>query len=481
MPTTLTLVALSLAAAVLLALWALARSALAHERQKSAQLAQSLAAAQAERDAQRDLAAQRHIRIAVLDTTLVEFHKNIRDRNLALDHAQSDLEASRQTVSSLQGELAKTEALHAERQARFAEFQAKLDEHLTALTRKIYDEQGPKVMGEGRQQLEQALAPLKANLAAFQNRINEVHAGDLRDRASLEATLRKELEGVLRAQSQLSADANRLTVALTGDNKMAGDWGELTLQRLLEESGLRKDTDYKLQLMVVDEGEDETKRGRPDVVVCLPENRVVVIDAKVNVASHARAMGAADPDERRSLLAEHLKSVKRQATLLATREYPEVAAEYLGKSVPDFTLMFMPTEASFAAAMDQDPGLWLWAYQKKVVIVTPFTLLTTLRVVEQLWRVERQNVNCELIVKEAASLVSKLMFSIEEFDKVEKQMDGALSTFRVAKARLSGGRGSVASKAERLVELGVKSPNRFKDRLPKTDEDEEPAPSPEPA
>ena len=470
--TTLALIILSIVCAILLTLWAMARAALTVERAGTAQLTRSLASTEADRDAQRDKAEQRHIRNAVLDTTLVEFHKTLRDRNLALDHALSDLEASRQTISSLQSEMATKEALYAERQAKFTEFQTKLDEHLGALTRKLYDEHGSKMMGEGRQQLEHALAPFKEKLVEFQNRINEVHAGDLRDRASLETSLKKELESVLRAQSQLTTDANRLTLALTGDSRSQGDWGELTLTRLLEQSGLRPNTDYKLQLVVVDEGEEENKRWRPDVVVYFPDNRVLVIDAKVSLAAHARAMGTSDPDERQALMQNHLKSIKTHVVMLANRDYPEIAAEYLKKSTPDFTLMFLPTESSFNAAMEQDPGLWLAAYQKRVVIVTPMTLLTTLRVVEQIWQADRRNKNTDEIVKEATLLVAKLGASMEEFEQVERALGGAMTLFKGAKNRLSGGRGSVASKAERMVELGVRGPNRLKDRLPKGEEDD---------
>lgn len=481
MPTLVALVVLSLVAAALLALWTMAKAALANERQRSAQLGQSLAAADADRDAQRDRATQSEVRAASLGSSLAETQKAVQERQSALDAALSRLDASRQTASGLQGELAKVEALAAERQAQFQKFQAKLDEHLAALTRKLYDEHGPKMLDEGRQQLEQALAPFKEKLAEFQNRVNEVHAGDLRDRASLETTLRKELEGVLKAQSQLSGDAQRLTLALTGDSRAQGDWGELTLQRLLEESGLRQNIDYKLQLVVVDEGEEESKRWRPDVVVYLPESRVIVIDAKCSITAHAKAMGV-DADARPALMADHLKSVKSHVAMLASREYPKVAAEYLGKGTPDFTLLFLPTEASWAAAMEQEPGLWLWAYSKKIVIVTPQTLLVTLRIVETQWRLDRQNKNTEQIVREAGLLVKRLADSMDDFEKADRAMDGALATFRAAKSRLSGGPGSVARKAQLMIELGVKASANVKETLDKADDgDDEPEQSPDPA
>ena len=363
---------------------------------------------------------------------------------------QSESTAAKLVAQRLQGEISQNEALSAERNRQFDEAQARLPAQLQAMAQQLYTEQGKAMLGEGREQLEQTLTPFKERLQELQTRINEVHANDIKDRASLHGGLKD----LLVAQNQLSTEANQLSKALRADTKAQGAWGELTLHRLLEASQLEKNLAYELQVAV---HSDEDVGGRPDAVLFLPDRKALVIDAKVSLTAFMRATNALTEEERIIALKEHVLSVRNHITSLARRNYPESVKETLKGHSLDLTLLFLPSEAAFAAAVVHDGELWSDAFSKRILIVSPTTLLATLRVVAQIWRVEKQDRNTDQIVELASGISKKLGAALEDLERVERALGNAQKEFTTAKSKLFSGKGNVVRKVESMIRLGVRA------------------------
>ncbi len=390
-----------------------------------------------------------------LDQELTDHKKQLRESQEKLGEANNQIER-------LKGEIVRIQDLVTERERQFAETQARLPEQMRAMAQQLYDEQGKTLLGEGRQQVEQTLTPFKDRLLELQTRINEVHSKDLQDRASLQ----QNLKDLLSAQVRLSSDADKLSRALRADTKAQGAWGELTLHRLLEASQLERGVTYELQVAV---RSDEDVAGRPDAVVFLPESKAIVIDAKVSLSAFIRAVNAVDESERQQALGEHLASLRKHISGLSERHYPEAVKESLKGRTLDMTLLFLPSEAAFSAALSLDGELWAEAFKKRILVVSPTTLLATLRVVAQIWRVESQNRNTDQIVKEAEALVKKLNAAVDDFDGIGKALAKAQSEYDDARSKLFTGNGNVIRRASNMMKLGVRGDEALKKRIEEAD------------
>ena len=317
-----------------------------------------------------------------------------------------------------------------------------------------------------RLQMDELLKPIKEQFADFKKSVeesktqNEVNKKELQN--TFEATMKlfqqEQQQAVLNLKEQtekIGSDAANLTKALKGDSKMQGDWGEMVLETILENSGLRKDEEFFIQENTKDE---EGKNYRPDVIVRFPEGRSVVIDSKVSLTAYSDALAAEDEAEQERLMKAHALSVRKHIDELAAKDYSKLVDDAVG-----FVLMFIPNETSYIAAMKQQPDLSRYAYQKKIIIISPSNLLMALQLAYNLWQYDRQNKNVEKIVKTAADLYDKVAGFEDTFMSVGDLITRLSGTFDKAKKQLYDGTGNVMRRVESLKGLGVTPKKQIKE------------------
>ena len=351
----------------------------------------------------------------------------------------------------------KLESLKQEMQRMTAEQQKAAAEQLAAKQTDLQE--------NNRLQMAELLKPIKEQFADFKRSVeetktqNEVSKKELQN--TFEATMKlfqqeqQQTVSNLREQTlKIGTDAANLTKALKGDSKMQGDWGEMVLETILENSGLRKDEEFVIQENIKDEN---GKNFRPDVIVRFPEGRSVVIDSKVSLTAYTDALAAEDDTERDRLMKNHAQSVRKHIDELAEKDYSTLVDDAIG-----FVLMFIPNETSYIAAMKQQPDLSRYAYQKQIIIISPSNLLMALQLAYNLWQNDRQNKNVEKIVKTAAELYDKVAGFEDTFTGIGDLINKLSGTFDKAKKQLYDGQGNVMRKVESLKALGVTPKKQIK-------------------
>ena len=316
-----------------------------------------------------------------------------------------------------------------------------------------------------RLQMDELLKPIKEQFADFKKSVeesktqNEVNKKELQN--TFEATMKlfqqeqqQAVSSLKEQTSKIGSDAANLTKALKGDSKMQGDWGEMVLETILENSGLRKDEEFFFQENTKDEN---GKNFRPDVIVRFPEGRSVVIDSKVSLTAYTDALAAGNDEERERLMKAHALSVRKHIDELAEKDYSKLVDDAIG-----FVLMFIPNETSYIAAMKQQPDLSRYAYQKKIIIISPSNLLMALQLAYNLWQYDRQNKNVEKIVKTAADLYDKVATFEDTFQGIGDLITRLSGTFDKARKQLYDGSGNVMRRVESLKGLGVTPKKQIK-------------------
>ena len=316
-----------------------------------------------------------------------------------------------------------------------------------------------------RLQMDELLKPIKEQFADFKKSVeesktqNEVNKKELQN--TFEATMKlfqqeqqQAVSSLKEQTSKIGSDAANLTKALKGDSKMQGDWGEMVLETILENSGLRKDEEFFIQENTKDEN---GKNFRPDVIVRFPEGRSVVIDSKVSLTAYTDALAAGNDEERERLMKAHALSVRKHIDELAEKDYSKLVDDAIG-----FVLMFIPNETSYIAAMKQQPDLSRYAYQKKIIIISPSNLLMALQLAYNLWQYDRQNKNVEKIVKTAADLYDKVATFEDTFLGIGDLITRLSGTFDKARKQLYDGSGNVMRRVESLKGLGVTPKKQIK-------------------
>lgn len=373
----------------------------------------------------------------------LEFEQLERERDaLAADLSRRTVELGRMGT---QLEAERNQAQ--EKIAQLRDVRDELSAQFRNLANEILEEKSRRFTEQNRSHLGQLLDPLQQKLAEFQARVETVYDNETRDRTALGEQVRQ----LMALNQSLSEDAKNLTTALKGSNKAQGAWGELVLERVLESAGLRRGEEYDVQ---ESHGTEDGER-RPDVTVHLPEDRHLIIDAKVSLTAYEEFASAEDEDQRARALRRHIESVRQHMRGLSEKRYQEL----YGLRSLDFVLMFVPVEPAFMLAVGHDRNLFMDGWQRNVLVVSPSTLLFVLRTVAHLWRQEAQNRNAQEIAKRGAQLYDRLCAFVADLEKVGERLGQARDSFDAARDKLSRNKGSVIRQAEMLRELGVK-PNK---------------------
>ena len=321
-----------------------------------------------------------------------------------------------------------------------------LGQEFENLANRIFDDKQAKFSTQSKEALEVSLSPLRRDIGDFRKQVETVYDKENADRNKLVGQISELQKQTL----QISADAVSLANALRGDNKAQGNWGEFVLEKLLEDSGLTKGREYDTQVALKD---DSGKRKNPDVIVHLPEGRDIVIDAKVSLVDYERYFHAEDEDSKQQCLRQHLSSLRAHIKGLSGKDYESLE----GVNSLDFVLIFVPVEAAFMLALDQDPDMMRDAYDRGIIVVSPSTLMVTLRTIKNLWRYADQNRNAQLIADKAGALYDQFVLYVEALDDVGRHLDRSKDAWDTARKRLSLGRGNLVRRTQELKKLGAKT------------------------
>lgn len=338
--------------------------------------------------------------------------------------------------------------------------QTELYQKFELISQKVIDQGNKNLVLNNKQELDKLMNPLKTKIGDFEKQVKECYDRELRDKVSLKTEIGKLLE----MNCKLSAEAENLTNALKGDNKIQGNWGEVILESILDRSGLQKGVEYEVQ--VVSENGDGDKI-KPDVIIHLPENKHVIIDAKVSLKSYDDFVNSTVEEDRMQALAQHLKSLKSHIELLSKKSYQSSERHHS----LDFVLMFIPIESSYFLVLQNDQNLFWDAWEKKILIVSPATLHSTLKIIVALWKQEKQSKNVQEIAKLSGSLYDKFVGFVEDMQKIGRSINQADQVFGNAMQKLSYGRGNLLSKFEKIKTLGAKTSKPLPVDMIKSDKD----------
>jgi DNA recombination protein RmuC len=341
-----------------------------------------------------------------------------------------------------------------EQKAEVEKLQEKFRVEFRNLANEILEEKTQKFTEQNKTKLEELLKPLGEKIRDFEKKVEETYDKESKQRFSLE----KEIKTLALLNQQISKEASDLTEALRSDSKKQGNWGELVLERVLESSGLVKDKEY------VREFSTRTEQGetyRPDVIVNLPDNKHIIIDSKVSLLAYTEFINATDNAEKERFLKAHLASIKNHVKLLGEKSYQNLDV----LDTPDYVLLFLPIESSFSAALQADPDLFNFAWEKNVVIVSPTTLLATLRTIASIWKHEKQTQNAIEIAKQGGLLYDKFVSFLSDLERIGSQIDTVKKSYDEAHKKLSSGTGNLIGRVEKLRDLGAKSTKQLPKKL----------------
>jgi len=394
-------------------------------------------AAEAER---RAVAEEKSSRVPGLE----EWRERSKQENTVLQAKLSELE------TRLEDERSNSE----EKLALLQEAREQLKMEFQNVANKIFEDKSQKFTEQNRENIEGVLKPMREQLLDFKKKVEDVYDKESKDRVSL----LNEIIHLKTLNERISEDAVNLTNALKGQSKTRGSWGEMILERVLEESGLQKGREYEVQTMYASE---EGQRRHPDVIVHLPEGKDIVIDSKVSLTAYEKYCTAGTEEIRDKRLKEHIISIRTHIKALSEKRYEELE----GIRTLDFVLMFLPIEGAFWTAIESEQGLFNEAFDRNIMLVSPSTLLATLRIINNIWRYEDQNKNALIIAKKAGDLYDKFVGFVEALDEVGQKIDKARESYQTARNRLTEGRGNLVRRSIELRQLGVKAQKELPEGL----------------
>jgi DNA recombination protein RmuC len=328
------------------------------------------------------------------------------------------------------------------------------------LAQKILDDNSKKFTESNEQKIKQILEPLKSNISDFRQKVEDTYDKESKERFSLG----KEVHRLIEMSQVVSREANNLTTALKGNNKVQGNWGEMILESLLAQSGLTKGREYFLQQFIRDNAgnivKDENGRGlQPDVTIYYPDDRKIIIDSKVSLLAWEQCVGCDDKEQQRQFLFDHSRSLKQHIDGLSKKNYPRYALAL------DYVLLFIPVEPAFLEAVKTDMNLWKYAYEKKILLVSPTNLFAVLKIIADLWKVEQQNRNAIEIADKAGALYDKFVGFVDNMESVGRKLEDATDCYTEAFKQLSSGKGNIIGKIEELKKMGAKAGKQLPEKL----------------
>ena len=382
------------------------------------------------------------------------------EKGLQLEKIEAEITRKEEQIQALQEQAARSKTEIAELRTVLAEERKQADEKIALLNeareqfksqfqhlaQQIFEERGRVFAEQNKTNIEHLISPLRNQIGDFKKRVEDVYDKESRDRAALQS----EIHHLKELNQRISKEALNLTRALKGDSKARGNWGEVILERVLEASGLQKGREYDVQVSLKDAA---GRRYQPDVIVRLPQGKDVVVDAKVSLNSYETYFSAEDPAEKEAALKSHIEALRTHIRALASKSYEELE----GVRSLDFVLMFVPIEAAFLVAVERDRDLFSEAFEKNIMVVSPSTLLVTLRTIQNIWRNEYQNRYAIEIAKKAGALYDKFVGFVEALTEVGDQLDKAKAAHQMASDRLVNGRGNLIRRTDELKALGVKA------------------------
>jgi DNA recombination protein RmuC len=333
--------------------------------------------------------------------------------------------------------------------AEIEQMQKRLVSEFENIANKIMKERADEFSISNHKNIAEILNPLKDKIQSFEKKVDENYDKELRDRVDLRAEVQK----LSLLNVRVSEEANNLTKALKGDVKKQGNWGEVVLERVLERSGLTKGQEYVREEVV--EGADKSVQ-RPDVIVHLPDQKHIIIDSKVSLVAYERFMSAENEEQQTLYLKEHVASLRSHVKLLSDKNYQNA----FNINTPDFVLMFLPIEASFSVAVQGDSDIFAYAWERNIVIVSPTTLLATLRTITSIWKQENQTKNAQEIARLSGSLYDKFVGFTQDMTKIKNNIDKASNAYDDALKKMTEGNGNIVRTAEKIKELGAKTGNK---------------------
>jgi DNA recombination protein RmuC len=388
-----------------------------------------------------------------------------------LEVEKKDKESIRQDKDALSLQLTKKEAdfdnlwqRNKEQKQEVEALQEKFTKEFENLANKILEEKTVKFTEQNKENLKNILTPLQEKIQHFEKKVEDTH----KESIDYHAALRQQIVGLKEMNAQMSKETLNLTKALKGDSKMQGNWGELILERVLEKSGLEKGREYEVQQSYVSE---EGNRVLPDVVISLPDGKKMIVDSKVSLTAYERYINEEDDQQKSIYLKDHLSSIKRHVEQLGNKNYHDL---YQMES-PDFVLLFVPIESAFAIALNVDNSLYNKAFEQNIIIVTPTTLLATLRTIDSMWTNQKQQENAFEIARQAGALYDKFEGFVSDLVKIGKKMDEAKVEYGNAMGKLVEGKGNLVGSVERLRKMGAKAKKALPENILKraTEEVEE--------
>ncbi|MFD1163532.1 MULTISPECIES: DNA recombination protein RmuC [Hwangdonia] len=395
-------------------------------------------------------------------------HQTIDELKQNLSKIENERETIRKEKDFLNAELTRRnteyenlQQLSLKRDAEIEERQEQLRKDFELLATKILDEKSEKFTLQNKENIKNILNPLQEKIKVFEEKVDLTQ----KESISMHSALKEQLLGLKDLNQQMTKEATNLTRALKGDSKMQGNWGELVLERVLEKSGLEKDREYFVQQsFTLADG----SRVLPDVVLHLPDGKKMVIDSKVSLTDYERLVNAED-DDKPSFLKAHVNSIKKHVDQLSEKNYQDL---YDIES-PDFVLMFIPIEPAFAVVVNEDNSIYNKAFEKNIVIVTPSTLLATLRTIDSMWNNEKQQRNAIEIARQAGALYDKFEGLVSDLTGVGKKIDAAKSDYSAAMNKLVDGRGNLITSVEKLKKMGAKAKKALPEAIIKRAEEDD--------
>ena len=391
--------------------------------------------------------------LAILEERLTGREEQLRQQVIELAEQNDQAEKLQEKTTLLEGEKVRLDTKLKEEIRRSDESLKVLNDtrqemqvQFENLANQIFAEKTKTFADQSKANLATILTPFKEKIAEFEKKVTDVYTTEGKERHSLI----KEVQKLHELNQKIGEDAENLTKALKGDTKTQGTWGEIILERILEESGLRKGLEYDTQGGFRDA---EGKLLKPDVIVHLPEEKDIIIDSKVSLVAYEKYMRAETDEERERAVKEHLISINGHLKGLESKKYDELP----GVKSLDFVLMFVPIEGAFMLAIDKDSEIFRKAFDQSIMIVSPSTLLVTLRTIQNIWRYEHQNKNALEIADKAGNLYDKFVGFVEDLEKVGSQLETTRKSYDAAHNKLTSGKGNLVSRAQNLIDLGVKS------------------------